>query len=361
MPAAFVALTGITAIAQADLQTGAAAIQSATAGSYSVRNLVSDGFVKADHIDPDLVNPWGVAFNPQGFVWVADNETGVSTLYNGAGVKQSLVVTIPPAPGGMPPGSPTGIVFSGGSDFVVTQGTASGPSRFLFATEQGTIAAWAPAVDPTNAITVVNRSASHAIYKGIALAGTGSGHFLYATDFHNGRVDMFNDHFRRVTPAGAFVDPDLPAGYGPFGIQNILGDLYVTYAKQDDDKEDDVQGAGFGFVDVYTPGGGLIRRIASRGPLNAPWGLALAPADFGRFANMLLVGNFGDGHISAYDLSSHVFVGQLRGDDDRPLELEGLWGIQFGNGLQGQPTGTLFFAAGPDDEAHGVYGRIDAH
>jgi uncharacterized protein (TIGR03118 family) len=330
-----------------------------TSGFYSVRNLVSDGSVPAAHVDPALVNPWGIAFNPNGFVWVADNETGVSTLYDGRGVKQSLVVTIPPPPGVDPPSSPTGIVFSSGADFVVSAGGASGPSRFIFATEDGTIAGWAPNVDATHAILAVNNSASHAIYKGLALAANGEAHFLYAADFHHNRIDVFDGNFHPVTLSGRFRDSMIPAHFAPFGIHNILGNLYVTYAKQDEEAEDDVTGPGLGFVDVFNANGHLIRRFITRGPLNAPWGIALAPADFGRFRNRLLVGNFGDGRINAFDLRTGEFRGTLRRPSGQAIALEGLWGIAFGNGLFHQPTNTLFFAAGPDDEEHGVYGRID--
>jgi uncharacterized protein (TIGR03118 family) len=333
---------------------------SSSGGGYSVRNLVSDGFVPADHTDQDLVNPWGIVFNPNGFVWVADNGTGLATLYDGLGVKQTLVVTIPTPPGGTPPAAPTGIVFSSGSDFVVREGTLSGPSRFLFATEDGTISGWAPNVNPTNAILAVNRSQEEAIYKGLALAGNGTAHFLYATDFHNNRIDVFDSTFHLVSVSGKFSDERIPHGYAPFGIQNILGNLYVTYAKQDEDAEDDVAGPGFGFVDVFDANGHLIRRFASHGRLNAPWGMALAPADFGRASNTLLIGNFGDGRINAFDLRTAESRGPLHTTDAHAISIEGLWGLAFGNGLSNQPTSTLFFAAGPGDEEHGVYGRIDA-
>jgi len=327
--------------------------------SYAVRNLVSDGFVTAEHTDPDLRNAWGVAFNPNGFVWVADNHSGVSTLYDGNGVKNSLIVAIPTHAGGTPPGSPTGIVFSSGADFVVKVGALSGPSRFIFATEDGTISGWAPNVDGTHAIRVIDNFPSGAIYKGLAFAANGIGHFIYATDFHNNKIDIFDSNFQQVSSAGRFVDAKIPHGYAPFGIQNILGNLYVTYAKQDPDAEDDVAGPGFGFVDVFDANGTLIRRFATRGQLNAPWGLALAPADFGRFSNALLIGNFGDGRINAYDLASGERLGSLRMPDGKSVSIEGLWGMQFGNGLMNQPVNTLFFAAGPGDEEHGLYGRID--
>jgi uncharacterized protein (TIGR03118 family) len=206
---------------------------------------------------------------------------------------------------------------------------------------------------------VVDRSKAHAIYKGLALAGNGTAHFLYAADFHNNRIDVFDSTFHPVTLSGNFSDPRIPRGYAPFGIQNILGNLYVTYAKQDRDAEDDVAGRGFGFVDVFDANGHLLRRFVSRGRLNAPWGLALAPADFGQFSNTLLIGNFGDGRINAFDLQSGEPLGRLRTPDGRAISIDGLRGIAFGSGVASQPTNTLFFAAGPDDEEHGVYGRID--
>jgi uncharacterized protein (TIGR03118 family) len=193
----------------------------------------------------------------------------------------------------------------------------------------------------------------------LALAANGQGNFLFAADFHNARIDIFDAAFQPVTWAGAFVDPKLPAGYAPFGIQNLQGNLYVAYAKQDVDARDEVPGPGLGLVDVFDASGKLIRRVATGGRLNAPWGLALAPADFGRFSNALLVGNFGDGRITAYDARSGETLGQLRGPDGRRLVIPGLWGLAFGNGISSQPTGTLFFAAGINDEADGLYGRID--
>jgi uncharacterized protein (TIGR03118 family) len=322
----------------------------AASPAYQVRNLVSDVAGAAEHTDPNLVNGWGVAFNPFGFDWVADNGKGVVSLYDGDGNPQSLVVSIPG-------GRPTGIVFNGSNDFVVSNGTLSGPARFIFATEGGTIAAWAPNVDPTHAIKVV--PASGAIYKGLALGGDGTRFLIYATDFHNGKIDVFDKAFSPVNLPGGFAD-SIPDTFAPFGIQNLGGSIYVTYAKQDKDREDDVPGRGEGIVNVFTAGGKFVRRIAKGGQLNAPWGLAMAPADFGGFSNTLLIGNFGDGTINAFDLSKGRFVGQLSTPDRRPITIPGLWGLAFGNGLLNQPTNVLFFAAGPEDEAHGLYGRIDA-
>jgi uncharacterized protein (TIGR03118 family) len=329
--------------------------------AYRVTDLVSDGSVPAAHIDPNLVNAWGLAFNPNGFAWVADNGTGKATLYDGQGNPQTLVVTIPSAAGGSVPGRPTGIVFNGTGQFAVRLlGGMPASSAFIFASEDGTISGWAPSVSPTNAILAVNNSASEAIYKGLALAANGEGNFLYATDFHNAKIDVFDMNFQQVTLSGSFEDPGIPEGFAPFGIQNLNGNLYVTYAQQDEDAEDDVTGAGLGFVDVFDANGHLIRRVASRGALNAPWGLAIAPADFGHFSNRLLVGNFGDGLINAYDVATGQFLGELRDGSGQPISIDGLWGIAFGNGIQRQPTNVLFFTAGPNDEEGGLYGRIEA-
>src|SRR5262245_57535998 len=214
----------------------------AAGGGYQQRNLVSDGSVPAAHTDPNLINPWGIAFNPNGPVWVADNGTGVATLYDGQGVPQPpmqpLVVIIPTPPASTEPANPTGIVFNGSMDFVVSQGGASGPAAFLFASENGTISGWSPMVDRTHAILAVGNSSTGAIYKGLALAANGTANFLYATDFHHNKIDVFDAQFHPATLAGTFMDPDLPAGFAPFGIRNLNGDLYVTYAQQDEDKKD---------------------------------------------------------------------------------------------------------------------------
>ena len=329
--------------------------------AYSNHVLVSDGNVQADFTDPNLVNGWGVAFNPNGPVWVNAADAGKSVLYDGTGKPQALVVTIPGVGGEK--GAPTGIVFAGGNDFVVSMtsatGTVSGPARFIFATEDGTIAGWAPNVNLTTAITVPT-PATNASYKGLALSGNGTTHLLYAADFRNNRVDVFDGAFKPVTKPRAFVDPMLPRGYAPFGIQAILGDIYVTYAKQDPaGGDDEVAGPGFGFVDVYTPDGMLLGRLASRGVLNAPWGLALAPISFGDFGGAILVGNFGDGTINAFDPGSGRFLGTLRDQSHRRLRVDGLWGMAFGNGVAAQKTNSLYYAAGPNDEADGVYGVIE--
>ena len=327
---------------------------------YQQQNLVSDGSVAAANTDANLINGWGIAFNPFGPVWVSDNGTGKSTLYDGNGKPQSLVVEIPPPTNGSGPGTPTGIVFNASNGFVVAQGTNSAPSRFLFATEDGVIAGWAPTVDMTHAIRAVDNSATTgAVYKGLALSAGGNGSLLYAADFHNNRIDVFDSGFKPVTLSGTFSDPAIPAGFAPFGLQAIAGNIYVSYARQDAARHDDVAGRGLGFINVFDPNGNLIRRLVSRGRLNSPWGMALAPAGFGKFAGRLLVGNFGDGNIHAYSFATGQFAGTLKDSGRRPLQIDGLWGLAFGNGFANQPVNTLFFAAGPGDEKQGLYGRID--
>ena len=328
---------------------------------YRLRNLVSDGpAVPAERTDPNLVNGWGVAFNPFGVVWVSNEGTGLSTLYDGDGNPQTLVVRIPPAVAGQT-GNPTGIVFYGGPAFTVSNGTVTAPSRFIFASRDGTITGWAPSVNLNNAIQVVNNSASGALYTGLAVGAGGNGPLLYAADFRNAKVDVFNGSFAPVgLPGTPFRDPGIPAGYAPFGLQAINGDIYVTYAMRNAAGDAHVAGEGLGYVSVFDPNGVFVRRFTTRGPLNAPWGLALAPESFGHHGGRLLVGNAGNGEINAYDPGTGLWVAKLRGVDHQPIRIDGLWGLQFGNGLSNQPTNTLFFAAGPDGGRHGLYGRLDA-
>src|SRR5262245_13159781 len=295
--------------------------------TFMVTNLVADTACAAN-VDTNLVNGWGIAFNPQGFVWVADNETSKSTLYDGNGMPQSLVVSIPAGKAGE--AKPTGIVFNGSNDFVVSQGGMSGASRFIWAGQAGTLAAWSPTVNPTNAISVYDGAADEKIYTGLAIAKQGSANRLYAADFHNRRIDVFDANFKLMTMPGSFVDPQLPAGYAPFGIQTIENRIYVGYAKQDVNGEDEKAGAGLGLLDVFDAAGAFISRLVDPGgPLNAPWGIALAPAGFGSLGGALLVGNFGDGLIHAFELHSGAMQGTLRMAGGDPIKIDGLWGIAF--------------------------------
>ncbi len=325
------------------------------ANLYGVNTLVSDSAATpAPAADASLINGWGLAAGPTTPWWAANNGTSTSTLYNGAGAKQALTVTVA--------GGPTGAVFNGiASDFVVSQNGKSGAARFLFATEGGTIVGWSPAVNANVAVTGADRSGASAIYKGLATANDK----LYATDFHNGRVDVFDKSFNLVP--GGFSDPKISKGYAPFGIQALGGNIFVTYAREDAAKRDDVAAPGQGFVDEFTPDGVLVARVVNSGkknaPLNAAWGLALAPADFGVFSGDLLVANFGNGRISAYTQrggSKWVYKGQLRRADGTPVALDGLWAIAFGNGAAAGATNTLYFLSGPSGEKHGLFGSITA-
>jgi uncharacterized protein (TIGR03118 family) len=332
----------------------------ATVTAYAMTNLVADSNAAASPVhgafaDPNLVNAWGVAFNPAAFVWVNDAGTNKSTLYDGAGVPQSLVVGVPPGSTGA--ATPTGIVYNGGPAFEVTQGGARGASLFIFAGLAGTISGWSPGVNLTNAVTVVDDGASGAAYTGLALAGSS----LYAADFRHATVNVFDGAFARTTPAGAFVDPGLPAGYAPFGVQAIGSQVLVAYAQRDASGRGATTGAGLGIVDAFTTGGAFVKRLVDAGgALNAPWGMALAPAGFGTFSGSLLVANVGDGRINAFDPTTGALLGTLSAAGGAALSIDGLHGIAFGNNLNGQPATTLFFAAGPSGGAHGLYGRIDA-
>jgi uncharacterized protein (TIGR03118 family) len=333
-----------------------------TQAQYIVTNLVSDGSIPAAYTDPNLVNAWGLAASPTSFIWSSNNHSGTSTLYDGNGVPQSLVVTVPGVPFGTP-GSPTGMVNYGGSGFVVSNGTNSGPARFMWAAEDGSISGWNPGVPPpapsTIGFTAVDNSVRGSVYKGLTFGVDGGLEQLYATDFHNGAVNVFNSSFGEIVTPGAFADPTLPAGYAPFGAATFNSNIYVTYALQDADAHDDVPGPGHGYVDVFSPSGTLLSRLISGGVLNSPWGMAMAPADFGELSNDLLIGNFGDGRINAFDPLTGALEGTLSDASGSPLEIGGLWGLLFGNGAHDQPTNTLYFAAGPNFEANGLYGRID--
>ncbi|HZP13774.1 MAG TPA: TIGR03118 family protein [Nevskiaceae bacterium] len=311
---------------------------------YTVGKLVADTpngkyageNTPAGHVDASLKNPWGIAFNPAGFVWVANNHTDTSTLYDGNGNKQSLEVALPEE------FEPTGIVYNGSGAFA--------GAIFIFAGESGAIAAWSTGTTAQTKFT----ASDGAVYTGLAIAGTQ----LYAADFHNGKVDVIDTNFAKVASTG-FVDPNLPAHYAPFGIQAIGNRIVVAYAERDEGTGDESPGAGKGIVDSFnTSGGDLVRVIGTGGALNAPWGIALAPASFGAFSSDLLVGNFGDGKINAFSPTTGALIGTLKDAGGTDIALEGLWGIAFGNGINNQPSNALFFAAGLNDEENGLYGKI---
>lgn len=333
------------------------------AATYLQTNLASDVQNLAAYTDPNLVNPWGMSASSTSPWWVSDNGTGVSTLYNGNTGQPfpqptPLVVTIPPTPGS-PLGTistPTGQVFNGSSDFELQAGA---PARFLFVTQDGTLSGWNPATGPTTAIVKVDNSASGAVYTGLALGSAGAGSFLYAANFAGGSIDVFDTGFSLTSLGGGFTDPNLPSGYAPFNIQNLGGQLYVTYAQVGLNGEA-VTGAGLGIVDVFDTDGSLVRRIAGGGALNAPWGLALAPSDFGEFSNDLLVANVGDGLINAFDPLTGQLLGQLTDGAGNPIAIGGLRGIGFGNDDNAGAHNVLFFAAGIDGGAHGLFGALAA-
>ena len=347
-------LAAVVAVLAVVAWVAAAASARSEANIYSVHQLVGDTAASgAPAVDASLVNGWGLSAGPTTPWWTSNNGSNTSTLYSGTGVKAALTVAVP--------GGPTGTVFNGNAAaFAVSQSGKSGAARFLFATEGGTILGWSPTVNGTAALVGADRSSVGAVYKGLAIANDK----LYATDFHNGRVDVFDKSFALVP--GGFTDPQIPKGFAPFGVQALAGSVFVTYAKQDAAKKDDVPEPGQGYVDEFTPDGVLVARVVNsqkkNAPLNAAWGLALAPADFSVFAGYLLVGNFGNGRISAYMKRDNkwVYKGQLRHADGQPIEIDGLWAIAFGNGSAAGPTTTLYWLAGPTQESHGLFGSITA-
>ena len=318
-------------------------------------NLVSDlSTVGASIVDPNLKNPWGLALSPSSPLWVANNGTATATLYSiGAGgatvTAAPLVVGIPggdPATGVSP--APTGQVFNPTSSF--------GGARFIFSSESGQITSWKPSDGTTAELDFTSPTA---VYKGLAIAGGPAGTLLYASNFHDGTVDVFDTNFHKVELAGSFRDPSLPAGYAPFGIQEEHGLIYVSYAKQDMAAHDDVAGEGHGFIDIFTVDGFLVKRLASRGALNSPWGMAIAPDGFGKAAGKLLVGDFGDGHVNVFDSISGEPAGQLRDESGRRLTIDGLWGLKPGTASTGG-TATVLFSAGLNAEADGLVGALTA-
>ena len=319
---------------------------------YQQTDLVSDQAGVAAVTDPNLVNPWGLVASPTSPWWVSDNGTGLSTLYNGTGAIQSLVVTIPNPPGVADPSPPTGIVFNSSTDFAVAAGK---PAHFLFATEEGTIVGWNSG---TSGVVVVNNS-STAVYKGLGIGQIAGANVLYAANFTAHRIDVFDATFKpMVLASSAFRDDRIPADYGPFSVQTIGGSVYVAFARTEAGSIDEVDGPGKGFVDIFSPDGSLQQRLEWGAWFNAPWGIAIAPSGFGKFSGMILVGQFGSGKIAAFDPSNGRYRGLLRAAKGKSLQIDGLWALAFGNGASAGPTTTLYFTAGPDNEAHGLFGTI---
>jgi uncharacterized protein (TIGR03118 family) len=376
-----VSLTAATVVRADDEDPGT------QANRYVRNDLVSDIPIKGINptIDPVLRNAWGVAFTPSASpFWIADNASGCATLYDGAGVKVTTVqVAIPLPDNSVPstacqpastqtnppppsPAAPTGLVWN------PTTSTTTGflvpgtniPASFIFATEDGTLSAWAGTIaDTTRAVIAVDNSGSGAVYKGLVVGVNVHGVFLFATNFNAGTIDVFAPNgsagFRPATNLeieGDFTDPKIPAGFAPFGIENIDGNLFVTYAKQNAEKHDDVAGPGNGFVDVFDTDGHFLRRFASRGPLNSPWGMTRASFAFGRFSGDILIGNFGNGKINAFD-SQGQFLDELDRPNGKPLVTQGLWKLTLGGG-RNSSSDTLYFTAGPNDETNGLFGTI---
>jgi uncharacterized protein (TIGR03118 family) len=344
------------------------------ANRYMVTKLTSD-LSGAANTDPVLQNAWGVAFTPGASpFWIADNATGCATLYDGQGVPQPqppLKVRIPLPGGTLPPtackpidprhppnptpAAPTGVVWNPSSAFLVPNQNPPKTATFIFATEDGTISAWTGGLTPPDAAVLAADNSTGAVYKALVFGTNAGGVFLFATNFRAGTIDVFDHTYNIVSSAGGFTDPKIPAGYAPFGIQNINGDLFVTYAKQNAQKHDDVAGPGNGFVDVFDTDGHLLRRFASHGTLNSPWGVARASFAFGRFSGDILIGNFGDGKINVFD-SDGNFRDTLK-DGGKPLVIDGLWTLTLGGGRNSN-SDTLYFTAGPNGETDGLFGTI---
>ncbi len=333
------------------------------ANQYIQHNLVSDiAGAGADHVDPNLVNPWGICSSATSPFWISDNGTGLSTLYSSAGVPNAtLKPSIPADSNSLAGGTPTGCVFNGTTTaFLVPNSTGKG-SNFVFATESGTLSGWSGAVNTAQAFVVVDNSAKGAVYKGLALAiPTGGTPRLYAANFNAAAVEMYDQNWQPVTIAGAFTDPAIPAGFAPFNVQALGGKIYVTYAKQNAAKKDDVSGVGNGYVDIYDLDGKLLQKLIAGGNLNSPWGITIAPAGFGDYANDVLVGNFGDGAINVYNPTTGAFIAALQDTKNVAIKIPGLWALNPGNGGNGGDRNAVYFTAGTADETHGFLGSLQA-
>ncbi|HXF10259.1 MAG TPA: TIGR03118 family protein [Desulfuromonadaceae bacterium] len=327
----------VTTVAAASIKT-----------NYTEVDLVSDVVSNAAHLDPRLINPWGLVTRA-GSEWVADNGASLITAYSSSCSPLGYAINIP-GPGGPTTGTPTGLAYNNTRAFVLTNGQKRAAAILLTPTEDGTITAWNPHITGSNAVIVIDNSGASAIYKGIAIAHTTNGLIrLYAANFHAGLVEIYDDHFQ---PVGTFTDTNLPAGFAPFNIKNIRGKLFVTFALQDGSAEDDLPGPGNGFVDIFRPDGTLEQELISQGALNSPWGIAMATSMFGRFRNALLVGNFGDGKINAYNPANGAFLGDMTRANGSDMVIDGLWALEFGS------YGRLYFTAGINGETDGLMGYI---
>jgi uncharacterized protein (TIGR03118 family) len=340
----------------------AAVAQAGKSNTYEQINIASNRPTVPNHMDPRLINAWGLVISPTGLLYVADNGTGLSTIYSPSGIPFPFSISVP-SPTGATTSSPTGVVFNATESFKILSNGNVVPATFLFSTEDGGIAGWYAPTAPAHAVVATDRSVANAVYKGLAVGHAHGADRLYATDFHNAHVDVFDGNFSLQNDPMAFVDPYLPPGYAPFGISDIEGSIVVTYAKQKPpDNHDDDAGPGHGFVDLFRTDGTFVRRIASEGELNSPWGIALAPTGFGPLGHALLIGNFGDGRILAYNVSTGAFLGVVRDETGKTIVIPGLWSIVFRPNIEndGVPAGEtrLYFTSGPADESNGVMGFI---
>jgi uncharacterized protein (TIGR03118 family) len=334
----------------------------------------SEVVATAATIDANLQNPWGIAVAPGLPFWISDNNSNLSTLYSGAGVQETQSITgstdtgiaIPASAAGLQ-ANPTGQVFNGTGGFLVPTSKGQETALFIFDGEGGLISAWAQDSGAT-AVTAYDdgiiNGANHAVYKGLAIGSVSGATYLYATDLHNNKVDVFDTNFSKpAAMQGKFVDPNLPSGFVPFGITALNGQLYVTFAKQDAAMHDEITGSGLGYVDIFDFSGNLVSQFASAGALNAPWGIAVAPAGFGSLEGDVLIGNFGDGTINIFSpngTSLATSKGALMAGNGQPLAFPGLWALAFGNGDADKPITTLFYTAGFASQIDGVFGSITA-
>ncbi|MEY2542804.1 MAG: hypothetical protein QOE81_265 [Verrucomicrobiota bacterium] len=325
------------------------ALTATARASFDWENLEGDIPGVAEIKDPNVINPWGLALSPSGTIFVADNGAGVATVYFQDGTpapsfNNRLVITIPTSSTNTGDANPTGVAANNTPFFKVTNGSNTLPAKMIFVSEDGTISGWNSNLSNTQAFKAVDNGPSGAVYKGATLGANNGQNFLFVTNFSSGRVETYNQNFQAVNPSG-FTDPNLPADYAPFGIRNLNGRIFVTYAKRNpSNPDDDLAGAGFGYVDVFNTNGQLLRRLISNGRLNAPWGLEIVNGQ-------LWVGNFGDGKINVYDPSNGNFLGTPRDTFGIPLAFDGLWGLFLSNGY-------VFFTAGIADEDHGIFGAI---